>query len=207
VSDILWAAVISGIVVAILAPLLKSLIWDRTYRLTVDLESHDTKTDPVTQQFLDKEIKKLEFGSDEKEQMWGQSYVKTYIRLTIQNTSRKKIGGISLLMADIPAFWGWAQIDEGPPVKLTKDKISIGELQPHHKSVVQIWSSDRIGGWNLKKRFRISADEIDRVRMRFPMPEYLKMVYRQRLVNAMVYFWIVFTVGGLIVLFIAPRKP
>jgi hypothetical protein len=202
--------------VAILAPLLKLLIWDRVHRLLVDVEIHEMKTDPSIEQFLKAEANRLRSpGIDEiAERLQSQgnreirekleadrktadtfdkySYCKCYIRLTIQNTSRKKVAGISLLMSNPPSLWGWAQVDEGPPIKVTAAKIPIGDLQPHHKSVVQIWSSEQLGGWTLKKTFRISADEIDRVRMRFPMPGYLKVVYQKRFLLMVAYVWIVF---------------
>ena len=204
-SDVLWAAIIGLVAVAILAPLLKWLIWDRVYRLRVDVAIYETKTEPFIEELLNKQAKNF-LPSDPAtyERLQNNSAYKNYIRLTIQNTSRKKIGGISLLMSD-PPWWGWAQVDEGTPIRVTANKIPIGELQPHHKSVVQIWSSNSIGGWKLKKRFRISADEIDRVRMRIPMPEYLKAVYQLRFANMLLYIWIVFMVGATI-LAIITRK-
>jgi hypothetical protein len=201
VSDTLWAAVIAAVAAVFLAPLAKWLIWDRVYRLVVDVEIYKTKTEPFVEQFLKAEAAKLRPDYETADRLEKNSFYENYIRLTIQNTSRKKIAGISLLMSNPPP-WGWAQVDEGTPIKVTEAKIPIGELQPHHKSLVQIWSSEPLrGSWmELKERFRISADELDRVRIRYPMPEYLKQIYEDRFGVTAIGVLFALTIGIIILL-------
>jgi hypothetical protein len=62
--------------------------------------------------------------------------------------------------------------------------IGVGDIQPKHSRVIHIWCNADVSDFNfsyLKRLLRISADELDTVRLRFPMPRYLWKKYELRL--------------------------
>jgi hypothetical protein len=79
----------------------------------------------------------------------------------------------------------FVQIDETKElIEVESGKmIGIGDIQPKHSRVIHIWSNLDVARFhftNLKHALRISADELDSVRLRFPVPHYLWTKYGQR---------------------------
>jgi hypothetical protein len=79
--------------------------------------------------------------------------------------------------------------------------ISIGDIFPGHRKVLYFWSRYDLSDWHferLKKVFRVSADELDSVRLRFPTPHYLRTKYYFRFVLGVIALALVITTGVLI---------
>jgi hypothetical protein len=81
-------------------------------------------------------------------------------------------------------FWQdhYCQIDENEDMMEIKQHspINIGDIQPKHHRVVHLWSSIDLSDnffKDVKKAIRISADEVHSVKLRFPLPRYLRTKY------------------------------
>ena len=72
---------------------------------------------------------------------------KGYTTLTITNTSKRKISGVSVVVADI-GFDVFCQIDDdGELIKVKSGKPNlVGDIQPGHSRVMHVWSlADKTG--------------------------------------------------------------
>lgn len=57
----------------------------------------------------------------------------------------------------------------------------MGDLQPRYSQILHFWLTDDLGGLPslLGRFFEVSADEIDHVRMRIMVPEYVMALVRK----------------------------
>ena len=108
-----------------------------------------------------------------------------YMMVTITNISKKKISGVTVMApnSDMSMF---LQIEDGNEIIEIKkaQPISVGDIQPKHSRVMHIWCNVDVTKFefsHLKGLLRISADELDSVRLRFPMPRYLWTKYEPQL--------------------------
>jgi hypothetical protein len=79
--------------------------------------------------------------------------------------------------------------------------INIGDIFPGHQKVLHIWCRYDWTAYQfarLKKLVRVSADELDSVHLRFPMPAYLRSKIIERLFTAVVILFMVMAICGFI---------
>jgi hypothetical protein len=173
-EPVIIGSLIGLVALAIIAPALKKWYFDVQTRLQVNVRVWQAST-PVAVARLHLKL----HGSQVLEglQVEDLDLVKSYVRLTIQNRGKRKVVGVTLLLSGLtsPAF---CQIDDGEPLLRVSERapILVGDIQPRHNRVVDLWSKDDLLESDLpvlKKTFKISADELDVVRFRFPMPQYL----------------------------------
>jgi len=102
-----------------------------------------------------------------------------YVRLEVKNNSNKKLTGFSFSVHSISS--GLMQIGESELIELTKNvPVTLGDLQPKRELVIHvlansIWAHSIA---QIKEAFVFSADELGRVKYKFPMPFYLELRLR-----------------------------
>jgi hypothetical protein len=195
VGDKMWSlfteppvvgALIGLLAVSLIAPIVKKYYFDVRSRLRVDVRAWRNKTSGA--------LKKTVWDTLDAKRQYGDDPMRTltkaggYMMVTITNTSKKKILGVSVIAPDTNLDMVW-QIDDADEIIEVKkgQPIGVGDIQPKHSRVIHIWSNVDMSDFNffaVKHFLRISADEIDSVRMRFPMPRYLWKKYEPRLLNA-----------------------
>jgi hypothetical protein len=117
-----------------------------------------------------------------------------YMMVTITNSSKKKISGVSIMVPDSNMTMSLQIDDAGEIIEVKKGQlIGVGDIQPKHSRVMHIWCNVDVSEFHfsvLKHLLRISADELDSVRLRFPMPRYQWKKYEFRLIwisNVLIY--------------------
>jgi hypothetical protein len=193
----IFAAIIALVGAAIIVPLVKMLYFDVQKRLRVEVRAWNYKMSEAS-----KKIAREQFGAkhDYFSPMRTLIDAGGYLMVTITNSSKKKISGVTVMApnSDMSMF---LQIDDGDEIREMKkaQPISVGDIQPKHSRVMHIWCNVDVSEFDLsrlKSLLRISADEFDSVRLRFPMPRYLWTKYEPPLV-------LIFIVLGFAALFIA----
>lgn len=178
-SDTLIAALIALVGAVILVPVATRIIgrrFEKQFSLEVSIVVDRFKVPPPIEGIIKEEVKRRDwkdpsikiFEETRIFQCWGQ--------ITIKNVSKKKVGNVSI----IPSSYTHLHYIVDNNSELSKcdgRPIVAGDIQPDHERVVTFWSGYNFGvSWpvDLEKAFKISADEIDRVKYVFPIPDYLK---------------------------------
>ena len=175
-------AIIVLIGAAIIAPLFKKFYFDVQNRLRVEVRAWNFKTSSALKKAIGLE---RQFGDPVRIAIGCNGYT----TVTIINISKKKISGVSVTVPYSPVLmldmiWQIDDAEEFLDVKKGQ-AITIGDIQPKHSRVIHIWSNADMSDCNfftVKQFLRISADELDSVRFRFPMPWYLGKKYELRLI-------------------------
>jgi hypothetical protein len=124
-----------------------------------------------------------------------------YAVVTITNMSKKKIANVSAVSPAFALIW---QLDDAAEaVELQPGQpIVVGDIQPKRSRVIHLWCSADMSDFHFgplkNKLIRISADELDSVRRRFPMPQYLWKKYQFRLLwlfNILAYVGLAISLG------------
>jgi hypothetical protein len=179
------AAIIALIGAAIIVPLIKKFYFDAQNRLRVEVRSWNYKTSEALKKLVREPL-------DAKQKYFGpmRMFVNAhgYMVITITNIGKKKISAVSVMVPDAYLNMVW-QIDDAETFLEVKkgQPIGLGDIQPKHSRVIYIWSDVDTSDFNFawfKHFLRISADELDSVRLRFPMPRYLRKKYEPRLLAA-----------------------
>jgi hypothetical protein len=195
-SDTLIVGIMSVIATVVLAPIvvkLLSMVSEKRSQLLVVLtwnEAGKSKNfeDRVTSVIMKGPAFRDAAAADESKwkEIWLlRSYFssQSYMRFRILNNSRKKLAHLTLFDNE---YSDLCQIDEGGLESVVRGQpIVLGDLQPGRETVLHLWSSSNVPAWNpdTKSRFKFSADELDRVKIKEPMQEFLKRRYIQWLVK------------------------
>ena len=167
-----WTALVGLISAAIVVPAVKHFIWDVakvlkvTVRLYPILESKWMET-------VIAEMSRIEKTHDLQVTLLR---ARSALDVEIRNESKKRIDNITLKTPEgEPLIF---QLDGGEMRRVSAEPIPLGNLQPHHAINFRIWFRFEADTLALVRdaALRISADEIDRVRMRWPFPRYAKML-------------------------------
>jgi hypothetical protein len=178
----IFAALIA-VVGAAIGALVKKFYFDVQKRLRVEVRAWNYKMSEAS-----KKIAREQFDAkhDYFSPMRTLIDAGGYMMVTITNSSKKKISGVTVMApnSDMSMF---LQIDDGNEIREMKkaQPISVGDIQPKHSRVMHIWCNVDVSEFDLsrlKSLLRISADEFDSVRLRFPMPRYLWTKYEPPLV-------------------------
>jgi hypothetical protein len=177
---VLW---VSGLAVpVILGLVLKKWYFDVQSRLRVDMRAWNYKTSEAVKAIVREPFEaKLDFFNPIRRIIDARGYM----TVTITNISKKKISGVSVTGLEPSSDMCW-QIDDANDIITAKkgEVIRLGDIQPQHFRVVHIWSNVDVSDFNFawfKQLLRISADELDSVRLRFPTPRYLRKKYESRI--------------------------
>jgi hypothetical protein len=98
-----------------------------------------------------------------------------YIRLKVKNNSSRKLSAFTFSAHSITS--SLMQIGEGELVRITEEvPVIVGDLQPKREMMIHVLGSSF---WahsddEIKKALVFSADELGRVKYKFPMPFYIK---------------------------------
>jgi hypothetical protein len=105
------------------------------------------------------------------------------LAIILRNIGKKKITGVSVTPLDDPFMYD-AFLQVGDSAEIIKMKqgssTTVGDIQPSHSRLIHIWTRPSAADWQFgafKKSLRISADELDSLRMKFPWPTYLRSKY------------------------------
>jgi hypothetical protein len=174
------AAIIALIGVTIIAPLVKKFYFDVQNRLHVEVRPWNYKVSEALKKTVEPSIERIDYF-DPIRQL---ARAKGYMTVTITNISKRKISGVSVTAnTDMETIWQIDDADQAMSVTRGKPPIDLGDIQPKHFRVIHIWCPVDISDFNfewLKHFLRISANELDSVRLRFPMPRYLWKKYEIR---------------------------
>jgi hypothetical protein len=176
--------VIGLVVVAIASPWIRKRFFDAAHKLRVTIEVSPCLERGVLVTLLKEERKKAakeaalnkEVAVDE---VFYLDRVRSYITVTIRNTGNKKVDGVVLRIVSVFGAFDKGQYqldDDNATQKVQKDGIiQIGDLRPQDQRLLHFWSEDRplMGVSDLKKRFVVSADQLDLLSYRFPLPSYI----------------------------------
>jgi hypothetical protein len=102
------------------------------------------------------------------------------------------------------------QMDETEDlIKVTKGQpIAVGDIQPGHSRVMHLWSRADRADFHFdkaKKWLHVSADELDVVRFRFPMPTYLSTKIQNQVLAAFVFLLVAFFIGWFLMGTLLPK--
>ncbi len=171
------AAIIALIGAAIVVPLVKKYYFDVQHRLRVDVRAYSAKTSNAVKAIMTTFSTANIFGDPLASCISANGYT----RVTITNTSRKKISGISVIIADF-FFDAVCQLDDEDTLTSFKKGtvIGIGDIQPKHSRTLHMWSAqDRSDSHFVafKAFLTISANELDAIHLRYPAPRYITTRY------------------------------
>lgn len=176
----IWAATITLIGTAALAPMVKHFFFDQRRRLVARIVISPFKTAKAA-------LKRLE------EQQVGEAYSRLwqglskygaqdcYVTVTIHNPSKRAIRGVNAL---VNSAHGYYQLDESDDLnEIANDgRINVGDLLPGGERVLHLWlklfSGPRLFRY-AKNIVDVFAEEYDVVKKRFPTPPHI----RDRLTN------------------------
>jgi hypothetical protein len=108
----------------------------------------------------------------------------SYVLAEVKNKSNTKISHITL--KSNRASHAVYQVEDGHALGVVEgtkaDVMSVGELQPRHEKRVHIWTvNDLSSVFHHRDLFTVSADELDAVRFKRPIPPYFKEIYGSRI--------------------------
>ena len=189
-SDTLIAAIISVVAIAILAPLANHFIFKYRERrsLRASLSVHESPLPAHLKTYL----QELRHNPDaagpfSSEQIGVFPNICGYMKLTLNNPSKKKLNAVTVTLTD-NLMRGLHQIGDQPELRgPAEKKILLGDLQPHESRTVHIWTDFAYVGWDYSRLpilFEITADEFDKRSLKLPFPNYLKSLLRVRLLWA-----------------------
>jgi hypothetical protein len=176
------AAIIVVVGAAIIAPLAKKFYFDVQNRLRVEMRAWNFTTSEALKKIVKEQLDAKHDISSPTRMVLNAC---GYMTVTITNISKKKISGVSVMAPDTSISM-ILQIDDADEIIEVKkgQLISVGDIQPKHSRPIHIWVFADASDFNfsfLKKRLlRVSADELDTVQLRFPMPRYLWKKYEFR---------------------------
>jgi hypothetical protein len=177
------AAIIVVVGAAIIAPLVKKFYFDVQNRLRVEVRAWNFTTIEALKKIVGEHLDaKHEYFSPMRTVLNARGY----IAVKITNISKKKISGVSV-MAPETSISMFLQIDDTDGlIEVKKGQlISLGDIQPKHSRSIHIWVFADVSDFDFsffkKRLLRVSADELDTVQLRFPMPRYLWKKYEPRL--------------------------
>jgi hypothetical protein len=174
------AALITLVGAAIIVPLIKKFYFDTRSRLHVEVRAFRTKTSEGLKRIAGESL-------DAKQQYFGPvrsvMACRGYAAVTITNISKKKIVSVTAMSPRFELIWELDGANEA--VELQQEQLFVvGDIQPKRSQMIHLWCMADISDFYfgpLKKRLiRISADELDSVRLRFPTSRYVvtKYVFR-----------------------------
>lgn len=105
-----------------------------------------------------------------------------YIRLEVKNNSKKKLTGLTFCVHTVSS--GVMQIGEGELIPIKGDiPVVLGELQPRREMLIHIlvgsfWSYTTK---DIGNALVFSADELGRVKYKFPLPLHLSIRFKNRI--------------------------
>jgi hypothetical protein len=180
--------------------LLVTLTWNEAGR-SKHLEDKATKLVTSSAEF-----KKADFSDESK---WGDVSLfrsffsaESYMRFKILNNSRKKLANLTLHDDSSSDLY---QIGAGEVKEVAKSQpIALGDLQPGREIELHLWSSSKIPVWNesAKERFKFSADELDRIKIKEPMQTFLRQRYKYRIIKYTgISMWVLWIAGMVVAAF------
>jgi hypothetical protein len=183
------AAIIAIFGAAIIVPLVKKFYFDARSRLRVEVTPGKYQLSEALKKFAraQMDVAQSELFSPARTLVNYSGYA----TVKITNVSKKKISGVSIMASDETWHMIW-QINDADELTEVKrgQALGLGDIQPKHSCTVHVWTPADISNFNfsiLKKLFRLSADELDSVHFRFPMPNYLRWKYLDRLMLSFIF--------------------
>jgi hypothetical protein len=184
--DWVWWVIGTIAVPVIVGPAVKKWYFDVQNRLRVEVRLCTTKTSEQTKRFLDSQ--KIPYDDPIRDLMRpirGLMRTTSYATITIKNIGRRKISAVTVTLLDHAYYDTFCQIDDSDELLEVKEglPVPIGDIQPRHHRLVHIWLLGDMTLYDfsrVRKWLRISADELDSVRFRYPMPHYLRTKYQIR---------------------------
>jgi hypothetical protein len=200
-------AIIGLLGAAIIVPLVKKFYFDVQNRLRVEVRPWNYKISEALKTTVRSSLDASSIFDDSTRDLRFHSHMRDLIRfdgymtVTITNIGKKKISGVSVTATDMLLDF-ILQIDDADQVIGMKKGISIdvGDIQPKHSRVIHIWSNADTSfklGW-FKHFLRISANELDAVRLRFPTPPYLRDEYATRILFVFGLLFLLFFVSPIL---------
>jgi hypothetical protein len=191
VSDTLIAAMFSVVAIAILAPIANHLITKYRERSSIHatLRVHEAPLPALLKKYFHDlrypSLAQASFSSPfNNTQLDAFHFLKGYMKLTLHNPSKKKLNAVTVILTEHlrEALY---QIEDEPELHgPIEKKINLGDLQPGKSRTVHIWTSFAFVDWHrtrLPILFEVSADEFDKLTLKFPFPGYLKSLLLWRL--------------------------
>jgi hypothetical protein len=177
-SQTAYIAIILALVSAIIAPAIKKYFFDPRMRLIAEVRVWRSKTKNAVARRLNEALAKDD--TSQASLLKSGNIDSSYIELRLRNLSTKKLQNVSVTSKGFLS--GSYQIGDAEELlKLQNDvAINVGDIMPRHDRMLHIWSVLDLAGVSfsfLKGSFEISADEIDTVRIRYPLPGYLHNRY------------------------------
>jgi hypothetical protein len=184
VSDTLISAFLSLVAIAVLGPIANHFITRYRERRSVhaSLWVNESPLPILLKTYLQElQYKRIDPTSPNHPFTSGQLgallFVEGYMRLMLHNPTKKKLNSITVSWTSdliTPLY----QIDHeselhGPAEK----KVLLGDLQPRQTRTLHIWTSFAFVDWHYTRLpilFEVTADEFDKLTLKFPFPGYLK---------------------------------
>jgi len=176
------AAIIALVGAALIVPLVKKFYFDVQHTLRVEVRAFSARTSEVVQKIV---IGTLPSPFDPLAKLVRS---RGYLMVKITNSGKRKINGVSATLSN-SLFEMQCQLDDDVELIAAKTgtKIDLGDIQPKHSRMIHMWSDLDTSDWSfgglvgLKHILQLSADELDNVRIRFPMSRYMRKKYEFRL--------------------------
>ena len=209
-SDTLIVGIMSITATVILAPLVVkflSMLSEKRSQLLVTL----TWNEAGKSKYLEDKATKLVTNSKAfkdaaigDERKWDDVTVfryifsaQSYMHFRLLNNSRKKLAHLTLHDDRSSDLY---QIDSGEVKEVIKGQpVVLGDLQPAREIELHLWSTSQIPVWNenAKERFKFSADELDRIKIKEPMQTFLKQRYKYRILKYLFFCMCLFWIAGI----------
>ena len=169
----LAGALLIAAVVAPLAKIFWDLLFQKQSRLRGVLTINAYRTPTQMRQLLKPEGTKGWVSPYLELREWAG--ICSFAEMSLTNASNKRINNISLMISMMGG--GFYQVEDGNTEAIQNGrKIEAGDLQPGHTVKIRLWSKwDWSASYmsSIKRDFVVSADELDKVRFKYPAPEYL----------------------------------
>jgi hypothetical protein len=217
-SDTLLVGIMSVIATVILAPIavkLLSILSEKRSQLLVLLTwNAAAKNTKLKERVTNLVVKSQDFrdaviGDESKyeELRILQTFLssQSYMRFKVSNNSRKKLAHLTLFDDEYSNVY---QIDDGGLCAVDRSQpIVLDDLQPGREIILHLWSTSNLPTWipDSKKRFTFSADELDRVKIKEPMPEYLKRRCSQWGLKYLLLCMITIWIGAVVLGYLLPK--
>src|ERR1700730_477963 len=164
-------SVIAAIISVVGAALVKKFYFDVQNRLRVEVRAWNYKTSEAAKKIW---LELFDAKRDYHSTMRRVLDVGGYMMVAITNISKKKISGVTVMVPDSNMSM-FLQIDDADEIIEVKkaQPVSVGDIQPTHSRLITVWCNVDVSKFDfpvLKHLLRISADELDSVHLRFPMP-------------------------------------
>ena len=163
-----FAAIIALVGAAIIVPLVKMFYFDIQKRLRVEVRAWNYRTSEALKKIA---LEPFDAKHDYIDPMRTLIGAGGYMMVTITNISKKKISGVTVMALNSSDMSMFLQIDDGNEIiEIEKAQpISVGDIRPKHSRVMHIWCNVDVSKFEfsrLKSLLRISADELDSVRLK-----------------------------------------